>query len=150
VESEVRVVVITGAGAKSFVAGADIAEMSGYSSAEAGAFSRSGHEVFSRIESMDQVVIAEVNGYALGGGCELLLACDLATAAENARPGKPEVSLGVTAGLGGTTRLVRRVGIARARQLLFTGEQIAAVDARALGLVNEVVPSAELRSRVDW
>jgi enoyl-CoA hydratase len=96
------------------------------------------------------VVIAEVNGYALGGGCELLLACDFAIASENAKLGQPEVSLGVTPGFGGTTRLVRRVGLARARQLLCTGEQVSSADARALGLVNEVVPQNELRARVDW
>lgn len=147
--AETRVVVVTGAGEKSFVAGADIAEMRAYGPPEAEAFSRLGHEVLAKLEDGDRVVIAEVNGFALGGGCELMLACDFAIAAENAKLGQPEVSLGVTAGFGGTTRLTRRVGAARARQLLYTGDVIVAKDALAMGLVNEVVPAAELRARVD-
>lgn len=149
VPAEVRVVALTGAGEKAFVAGADIAEMAAFSAVEAQAFSRLGHQVLAKLQTMDAVVIAEVNGYALGGGCELMLACDFAIAAENAKLGQPEVGLGVTAGFGGTTRLVRRVGEARARQLLFTGETIGAREALAYGLVNEVVPQPELRARVD-
>jgi enoyl-CoA hydratase len=145
----VRVLVLTGAGEKAFVAGADIAEMSTLSANEATAFSRLGHEVFARLESLDAVVIAEVNGYALGGGCEMMLACDFAIAAENAKIGQPEVQLGVTAGFGGTTRLLRRIGVARARQMLYTGEPVSANEAKSIGLVNEVVPATELRARVD-
>lgn len=148
-EPAVRVVVLTGAGPKAFVAGADIQEMAQLSPAEAAAFSRAGHALGERLEQLDAVVIAEVNGYALGGGCELMLACDFAIGADTARLGQPEVGLGVTPGFGGTTRLVRRIGPGRARQLLYTGEQIKADEAKAIGLLNEVVPAAELRARVD-
>lgn len=146
--SGTRVLVLTGAGEKSFVAGADITEMSAMSATEANAFSALGHRALSRIEALTVPVIAEVNGYALGGGCELMLACDFAIASDNARFGQPEVGLGVTPGFGGTTRLVRRIGEARARQLLFTGEQVSATDAQSMGLVNQVVPAAGLRDRV--
>jgi enoyl-CoA hydratase len=145
----VRVLAITGAGEKAFIAGADIAEMQSFTVPEAHEMSKLGHAVLSRFEQMNVVVIAEVNGYALGGGCETMLACDFAIAAENAKIGQPEVALGITAGFGGTTRLVRRVGAARARQILYTGEAISAAEAKAMGLVNEVVPRAELRARVD-
>jgi len=144
-----RVVVLTGGGEKAFVAGADIAEMAGIDAATAVAFSRLGHEVGDALERLDAVVIAEVNGFALGGGCELMLACDFALASATAKFGQPEVKLGVTAGFGGTTRLVRRVGRAMANQLLFTGETIDAERALALGLVNEVVAKEALRARVD-
>ena len=147
--SGVRVVVLTGAGPKAFIAGADIAEMSGLSVGEAHAFSQLGHAVLSKLEVMDAVVIAEVNGYALGGGCEVMLACDFAIASDNARIGQPEVALGVTPGFGGTTRLLRRVGAARARQMLYSGEPVTAAQAVELGLVNEVVAPSELRARVD-
>lgn len=146
---EVRVLSITGAGEKAFIAGADIAEMIDFSVKEAREFSELGHAVLGRLEAMSAVVIAEVNGYALGGGCETLLACDFAIAAENAKIGQPEVGLGITAGFGGTTRLLRRVGAARARQLLYSGEAISAAAAASIGLVNEVVPFAALRDRVD-
>lgn len=144
-----RVVILTGAGEKAFVAGADIAEMVGLDAAGGTAFSRLGHQVMDRLERLDAVVIAEVNGFALGGGCELMLACDFAIASAHARLGQPEVKLGVTPGFGGTTRLLRRVGRARALQLLVTGDQLDAERAKAMGLVNEVVPKEELRARVD-
>lgn len=147
--AETRVLVITGGGEKSFIAGADITEMASMGATEASTFSAMGHRVLSRIEALPVPVIAEVNGYALGGGCELMLACDFAIASDNARLGQPEVGLGVTPGFGGTTRLVRRIGEARARQLLFTGEQISAQEAQAIGLVNQVVPAAGLRDRVN-
>jgi enoyl-CoA hydratase len=147
--ADTRVVVITGAGDKAFVAGADIAEMKGYDAAAGRAFSALGHEVFAKLERLDAVVIAEVNGFALGGGCELMLACDFAIASGNARLGQPEVKLGVTPGFGGSTRLVRRIGRAWANQLLFTGDQLDAERALALGLVNEVVAREALRARVD-
>lgn len=142
------VVVITGAGEKSFVAGADISEMAEYSAIEAEAFSRLGHRVMDAIEGLDVPVIAAVNGFALGGGCELMLACDFAIASENARIGLPEVTLGVTPGFGGTVRLHTRVGPAAAKQLLFTGAPVKAPEALRLGLVNEVVPQDELQARV--
>jgi enoyl-CoA hydratase len=144
-----RVVVLTGAGEKAFVAGADIAEMADLTPSRAAAFSAMGHALGERIEGLDQPVIAEVNGYALGGGCELMLACDFAIAGDAAKFGQPEVGLGVIPGFGGTTRLGRRVGLARARQLVLTGDRLSAADALAWGLVNEVVPQAELRARVD-
>lgn len=147
--ADTRVLILTGAGEKAFVAGADIAEMAGLDAAGATAFSRLGHSVLGRLERLDAVVIAEVNGFALGGGCELMLACDFAIAATTARLGQPEVKLGVTAGFGGTTRLVRRVGLARALQLLTSGEQLDGERAAAIGLVNEVVAKDALRERVD-
>lgn len=143
-----RAVVITGAGEKAFVAGADISAMAEYTPAQAEAFSRLGHRVMDGIEALDVPVIAAVNGFALGGGCELMLACDFAIASDNARIGLPEVTLGVTPGFGGTVRLHRRVGAARASQLLFTGSHVKAEEALRIGLVNEVVPQAELLDRV--
>lgn len=146
---DTRVLIITGTGEKAFVAGADITEMASMSPTEAVSFSSMGHRVLTQLEALPFPVIAEVNGYALGGGCELMLACDFAVASDNARLGQPEVGLGVTPGFGGTTRLVRRIGEARARQLLFTGEQLSAQEAQAIGLVNQVVPPSALRDRVN-
>jgi len=146
---DTRAVVITGAGDKAFVAGADISAMADYTPAQAEAFSRLGHRVMDAIEALDVPVIAAVNGFALGGGCELMLACDFAIASENARIGLPEVTLGVTPGFGGTVRLHTRVGPARASQLLFTGAHVKADEALRIGLVNEVVPLEELPARVD-
>lgn len=145
---QTRAVIITGSGPKAFVAGADISEMADYTPAQAEAFSRLGHRVMDAIEALDVPVIAAVNGFALGGGCELMLACDFAIASDNARLGLPEVTLGVTPGFGGTVRLHTRVGASRARQLLFTGAQVKAEEALRIGLVNEVVPQAELADHV--
>lgn len=142
-----RVVIVTGAGDRAFVAGADIKEMSSFGADDACRFSLDLHELGDRIEALDVPVIAAVNGYALGGGCELLLACDFALASEKASFGLPEVGLGVMPGFGGTTRLTRRVGEARARQLVFTGKPIDAVEAFRIGLVNEVVGHDELPDR---
>lgn len=144
-----RVVILTGAGEKAFVAGADISAMVDFTPAEAERFSRLGHRVMDAIEGLDVPVIAAVNGFALGGGCELMLACDFAIASDNARIGLPEVSLGVTPGFGGTVRLHTRVGPARAKQLLFSGKHVRAEEALRIGLVNEVVPQAELAARVE-
>jgi enoyl-CoA hydratase len=143
------VVALTGAGDKAFVAGADIAEMAAYGPAEAREFSALGHRVLNRLSQLDAITIAEVNGFALGGGCELMMACDFAIAAEGAKIGQPEVKLGVTAGFGGTARLLRRVGLPRAIQILASGENIDASEAARIGLVNEVVPKEQLRARVD-
>jgi enoyl-CoA hydratase len=143
-----RVAILTGAGDKAFVAGADIAEMSALSAAEAKAFSDSGHRLGVVLESAPFPVIAAVNGYALGGGCELALACDFIYASDKARFGQPEVNLGLMPGFGGTQRLARRVGLARARELIYSGDAIPADRALAIGLVNEVVPHAELGERV--
>ena len=145
---EARVLVLTGGGRKAFVAGADIKELVDLSAMEAQAFSRLGHEVFRKLEDLPIPVIAKVAGFALGGGCELMLACDFAIASEKAQFGQPEVALGVTPGFGGTVRLSRRIGDARARQLLFTGERITADRALLLGLVNEVVAEDLLDERV--
>jgi enoyl-CoA hydratase len=146
--SDTRVVVLTGAGDKAFVAGADISAMAAFGPQEAEAFSQLGHRVMNAIEEAPVPVIAAVNGFALGGGCELMLACDFAVAADNARIGVPEVTLGVIPGFGGSVRLVSRVGVAWARQLMVTGSPLKADEAARIGLVNEVVPRGELLGHV--
>ena len=143
-DASVRTLIVTGAGDKAFVAGADIAEMSGYGAAQGLAFAQLGHRVLAALEALAVPTIAAVNGFALGGGCELALACDLIYASSNARLGLPEVSLGVMPGFGGTQRLTRLVGRSRAKELIFTGEPVDAAKARELGLVLEVLPQAEL------
>ena len=145
-DADVRAVVITGAGEKAFVAGADIAEFVGLSPAEAQAFAARGQAVFSSIEAMRKPVVAAVNGFALGGGCELALACHLRIASATARFGQPEVKLGLIPGYGGTQRLPRIVGAGRALELLLTGRMVDAPTALAWGLVNKVVEPGELRS----
>ena len=140
----VRVVIITGAGEKSFVAGTDIAELKGLTRETGQVFSAGGQEVFDRIEHLGKPVIAAINGYALGGGCELALACHLRLASERARFGQPEVLLGVLPGYGGTQRLPRLVGRARALEMVLTGTQIDAAEAQRIGLVNRVVPPDRL------
>jgi enoyl-CoA hydratase len=144
IDATLRALIVTGAGEKSFVAGADIAEMKLLGVSEARAFSSLGGEVAAALEALPCVTIAAVNGFALGGGCELAMACDLIYASETARFGQPEVSLGVIPGFGGTARLTRRVGLQRARELVFTGEVVAAEKAAALGLVLQVLPPDEL------
>ncbi|MCL2853771.1 MAG: enoyl-CoA hydratase-related protein [Defluviitaleaceae bacterium] len=139
-----RCVVVTGAGGKAFVAGADIAEMQSMSKSEAEAFGSFGNSVFRLLEKLEVPVIAAVNGFALGGGCELALACDIRLASENAVFAQPEVGLGITAGFGGTQRLPRLIGEGLAKQLLFTGERISAQRALEIGLVNHVYPADEL------
>jgi enoyl-CoA hydratase len=146
-DERVRAVILSGAGEKSFVAGADIQEMESLGPLEARAFAELGHALGRLIGEMQKPVIAAVNGYALGGGCELALACDLIYASEKAKFGQPEVNLGVMAGFGGTQRLTRRVGAARAMELLLTGNTVSAEEALAMGLVNAVVPPAELLPR---
>ncbi|WP_425059883.1 Short-chain-enoyl-CoA hydratase [Sporomusa carbonis] len=143
-DDEVKVVIITGAGDKSFVAGADINEMFPLAAMEGRAFGKVGQLVFSKIENLPQPVIAAVNGFALGGGCELALACDIRIAAEKAKFAQPEVSLGISPGFGGTQRLPRLIGKGRAKELIFTGDMIDAAEAYRIGLVNKVVPSEEL------
>jgi enoyl-CoA hydratase len=147
-ERELRCVILTGAGEKAFVAGADIKAMAAMTPAEAGALSALARRLGELIEGLPAPVIAAVTGYALGGGCELALACDFIYASRAARFGQPEVSLGVIPGLGGTQRLARRVGLARARELLYTGALIDADEALRLGLVNAVVEPADLLPRV--
>ena len=143
----IRHIVLTGAGDKAFVAGADIAAMADLTATEAGFFARSGQAVLSRLAAYPGVVIAAVNGFALGGGMELAMACDLIVAAANARFGQPEVSLGVIPGFGGTQRLVRLVGLQRARELVFTGRMLKAPEAQALGIALEVVDAGAARGR---
>ena len=130
----VRALIVTGGGEKAFVAGADIKEMAPLGATEALEFSKNAHAALRRIEQLPIPVIAAVNGFALGGGCELMLACDFAVASENARFGQPEVMLGVIPGMGGAVRLVRKVGPGWARRLLVTGAQIDAQQALAIGL----------------
>jgi enoyl-CoA hydratase len=140
----VRCAILTGAGEKAFAAGADIAAMAKMSVAEARAFSEMGRTLGAAIEDARFPVIAAVNGLALGGGCELAMACDFLYASENAKFGQPEVNLAVIPGFGGTQRLARRVGIGMARELCMTGDFLSAKDAHRIGLVNLVVPLAEL------
>lgn len=140
----IRAVVLTGSGDKSFVAGADIGEMSNLSVAEGEAFGKKGNDVFRKIETFPVPVIAAVNGFALGGGCELAMSCDIRICSENAVFGQPEVGLGITPGFGGTQRLARIIGIGMAKQLIFTARNIKAQEALRLGLVNAVYTSEEL------
>jgi enoyl-CoA hydratase len=148
-DAGVQVAILTGAGDKAFAAGADIAAMSELSTTRAKAFADLGHTIGARLEGVRFPVIGAVNGFALGGGCELALACDFLYASDKAKLGQPEVNLGVIPGFGGTQRLARRVGIGRARELCYTGDMIGAEEALRIGLVNAVVPHAELMPRVN-
>jgi enoyl-CoA hydratase len=147
-DKEVRVVAITGAGEKAFVAGADIAEMQEMSAYEASALSGLGNHLGRAIEESERPWIAAVNGFALGGGCELALACDFIYASTAARFGQPEVKLGVIPGFGGTQRLARRVGVAKARELVYTGDLIGADEALRIGLADKVVAPDQLMGTV--
>lgn len=142
-----RCLIITGDGEKSFVAGADISEMATLSMLEAQAFGSRGAAVFRKIETLHVPVIAAVNGFALGGGCELAMACDIRICSDNARFGQPEVGLGIIPGFSGTVRLSRLVGMGMAKQLIYTGKNIKADEALRIGLVNAVVPQAELMDK---
>ncbi|MEO8902227.1 MAG: enoyl-CoA hydratase-related protein [Polyangiaceae bacterium] len=143
-ETRVRAAILTGAGEKAFVAGADIAEMSTLSAAQAYAFSAAGHRLGRLMEDVSFPIIAAVNGFALGGGCELALCADYIFASEHAKFGQPETNLGLLPGFGGTQRLSRRVGLGRARELVYSGEAINAQQALQIGLVNRVLPAAQL------
>lgn len=147
-DAQVDVLIITGGGEKSFVAGADIAYMQELGAVAGRQFGLLGQEVFRAIESLAKPTIAAVNGFALGGGCELAMSCDFRVASAKARFGQPEVSLGITPGFGGTQRLARLVGPGMAKQLLFTGETIDANEALRIGLVNRVVDPQELLETV--
>jgi enoyl-CoA hydratase len=140
---DVRVIILTGEG-KAFVAGADIAEMKDMSAMEARKFSELGQRVFHFIATQEKPVIAGINGFALGGGCELALACDIRIASDKAKLGQPEVNLGVIPGFAGTQRLSRLVGTAKAKEMIFTGDMIDAQTAFSIGLVNQVVPADQL------
>jgi len=139
-----RALILTGAGDKSFVAGADIAEMSTLTKAEGEAFGKKGNDVFRKIETFPIPVIAAVNGFALGGGCEISMSCDIRICSENAVFGQPEVGLGITPGFGGTQRLPRIVGMGMAKQIIYTARNIKADEALRIGLVNAVYPQEEL------
>ena len=141
---DTRAVILTGAGEKSFVAGADIGEMSSLSKAEGEAFGKKGNDIFRMIETFPIPVIATVNGFALGGGCEISMSCDIRICSDNAIFGQPEVGLGITPGFGGTQRLARIVGVGMAKQLIYTARNIKAEQAKEIGLVNAVYPQEEL------
>jgi enoyl-CoA hydratase len=143
-DAAVRAVILTGAGDKSFVAGADINELAAQTPVSGREHARSGQHVFDLIEGMGKPVIAAINGYALGGGCELAMACTIRIAADTAKLGQPEINLGIIPGYGGTQRLSRLIGRGRALELLLTGDQITAAEAHRLGLVNRVVTGANL------
>ena len=142
--NKIRALIITGAGEKSFVAGADIAEMSTLTKKEGMEFSKKGNDVFRKIETFPIPVIAAINGFALGGGCEISMSCDIRICSENAIFGQPEVSLGITPGFGGTQRLARLVGEGMAKQMIYTARNIKADEALRIGLVNAVYKQSEL------
>ena len=147
-DDEIKVIILTGAGDKAFVAGGDIAFMQALTAMEAREFATFGQAVLRKLENLPKPVIAAINGFCLGGGCELAMACDFSIAASKAKFGQPEVGLGVTAGFGGTQRLPRLIGLGQARQLLYTGDIIDAEEALRIGLVNAVVPDNELMDYV--
>jgi enoyl-CoA hydratase len=144
----VRVAIMTGAGEKAFAAGADIAAMVNFGTTEAKAFSDAGQTMMAAFETAHFPTIAAVNGFALGGGCELAMCCDFLYGSDKAKLGQPEVNLAVIPGFGGTQRLARRVGIGRARELCYTGDILGAEEALRIGLLNAVVPAAELLGKV--
>ena len=143
-DDEIRALVITGSGEKAFVAGADIGEMSTLTKAEGEAFGKKGNDVFRKLETLPIPTIAAVNGFALGGGCELSMSCDIRICADTAVFGQPEAGLGITPGFGGTQRLARLVGPGMAKQLIYTAKNIKADEAYRIGLVNAVYPLDEL------
>ncbi len=143
-DKAIKVVIITGAGEKAFVAGADIAFMQNLTPDEGKVFGRLGHTLARTIENLPQPVIAAINGFALGGGCELALSCDIRLASDNAKFGQPEVNLGIIPGFGGTQRLPRLIGKGLACELIYSGKIIDAAEASRIGLVNRVVPQEKL------
>lgn len=142
--TSVRALILTGAGDKSFVAGADISEMSAFTKAEGVLFGKRGNDIFHRLETFPLPVIAAVNGFALGGGCELCLSCDIRICSENAVFGQPEAGLGITPGFGGTQRLARIIGPGMAKEMIFTARNVKAQEAYRIGLVNAIYPQKEL------
>ena len=147
-DDAIRVLVITGAGEKSFIAGADINELALQTPTSGREHARSGQHILDLIENLGKPVIAAINGFALGGGCELAMACTIRIAADTARLGQPEINLGIIPGYAGTQRLARLIGRGRALELLLTGDHVTAAEAHRLGLVNRVVPAAELMGEV--
>lgn len=148
-DAEIRALVITGSGEKAFVAGADIGEMSTLTPAEGEAFGKHGNDVFRRIETLPIPTIAAINGFALGGGCELSMSCDIRICSEAAVFGQPEVGLGITPGFGGTQRLARLISPGMAKQLIYTAKNIKADEAYRIGLVNAVYPAEELMAAAE-
>jgi enoyl-CoA hydratase len=148
-DKQVRVVILTGSGEKAFVAGADINELAKNNPVEAKAYTHKGQAAVDLIENLGKPVIACINGFALGGGCEIAMACTMRLASENAKLGQPEVKLGIIPGYGGTQRLPRLVGTGLALQILLTGEMVSAQEAHRIGLVNEVVPAGRLLARAE-
>ncbi len=146
-QDDVRVIVLTGEG-RTFVAGADIAEMSNFSPLEARVFAQNGHRALAKVAGIEKPVIAAVNGFALGGGCEVALACDIRVLADTAKIGQPEVNLGLLPGFGGTQRLARLVGPGKAKELIFTADPVDAAEALRIGLANMVVPADKLIATV--
>jgi len=147
-DEDIRVLVLTGAGDKSFVAGADINELAICNALTSKNFSRKGHNTLTKLQELPIVVIAAVNGFALGGGTEIAIACDFIYASENAKFGQPEINLGLIPGFGGTQRLPRLIGMNMAKELVFTGKMISAADAEKIGLANKVVPQDQLMEEV--
>ncbi|MEA5042591.1 MAG: enoyl-CoA hydratase-related protein [Oscillibacter ruminantium] len=147
--ASVRCLIVTGAGQKAFVAGADIAQMSGLTKAEGEAFGKHGNDVFRKLETLSVPTIAAVNGFALGGGCELAMSCDIRLCAETAVFGQPEVGLGITPGFGGTQRMARLIGPGKAKELIYTARNMKAPEALSVGLVQAVYPAEELMAEAE-
>jgi enoyl-CoA hydratase len=147
-DENIRVLILTGAGDKSFVAGADISELATFDSLKAKAFAAIGHNIINKLQHLPIAVIAAVNGFALGGGTEIAVACDFIYASENAKFGQPEINLGVIPGFGGTQRLPRLIGTNMAKEMIFTGKMISAAEALQIGLANKVVPQDKLMEEV--
>ncbi|MBW2602924.1 MAG: enoyl-CoA hydratase/isomerase family protein [Deltaproteobacteria bacterium] len=147
-DEDIRVLILTGAGDKSFVAGADITEFLKFNALKAKIFSETGHGLVNKLQELPIPVIAAVNGFALGGGCEVVIACDFIYASENAMFGLPEINLGIIPGFGGTQRLPRLIGKNRAKEMIFTGKMIPAAEAQAIGLVNKVCAQDQLMDEV--
>lgn len=146
---KIRCLIVTGAGEKAFVAGADIAQMSSLTKAEGEAFGEQGNNVFRRLETLPIPTIAAVNGFALGGGCELSMSCDIRLASETAVFGQPEVGLGITPGFGGTQRMARLIGMGKAKELIYSARNIKAPEALAIGLVQAVYPADQLMAEAE-
>lgn len=147
--SSVRCLIVTGAGQKAFVAGADIAQMSGLTKAEGEVFGKNGNDVFRKLETLPVPTIAAVNGFALGGGCELSMSCDIRLCADTAVFGQPEVGLGITPGFGGTQRMARLIGPGKAKELIYTARNIKAPEALSVGLVQAVYPADQLLAEAE-